>query len=225
MHRRDPDATPRPRWTEADFAVAARLKNATDAPEAPASLLRPVAWYGSRWTLLPLLFAPLLAAWAFIDFVYPPPVVRDAMVHEHREATLRGDFMPDKGPVYAAIGLGPDGSVPGLVQLVRPCDIDGKVAYHLTTFLEQGGGMVTILAFRKSLSGVHPGEHGSWMGRYWRFADTAPGRTVLLLADNARVLAETEHALSRNEGPLPSSLTPSGGGPGNGPALGALEGG
>ena len=122
-------------------------------------------------------------------------LVREALVHEHREATLRGDFQSDKRPMLEAMGLREGATLPGLMQLQRPCDIDGHTAYHVTTFFEKGGGMVTILAFEKSLPDVRLGEHGSWMGRYWRFADGMPGKTVLLLADNARVLKETERLL------------------------------
>ena len=137
----------------------------------------------------------LAGAWAFLAFLYPPELVREALVHEHREATLRGDFQPDKRPMLEAMGLRDGATLPGLMQLQRPCDIDGHSAYHVTTFFEKGGGMVTILAFEQALPDVRAGEHGSWMGRHWRFADGLPGRTVLLLADNARVLTETEHLL------------------------------
>ena len=140
-------------------------------------------------------FALVLGAWSFATFLYPPELVREALVHEHREATLRGDFQPDKGPMLAAMGLRKSSPLPGLMQLQRPCDIDGHVAYHVTTFFEQGGGMVTILAFEKPLPDMRPGEHGSWLGRHWRVAEGLPGKTVLLLADNARVLLTTERLL------------------------------
>lgn len=195
MERPSPSAPPGPAWTDADFDIAARLKSAAAAPDAPVALLRRVPWYGSRWMLLPLLATLLLGGWGFVDLVYPPPLVREAITHEYREATLRGDFQPDKAPMYAAIGMGRNGSVPGLIQLQRPCDIDGRPAYHLTTFIERGGGMVTILAFARPVPEARAGEQGSWLGRHWRFAEVSPGRTVLMLADNARVLVEAERAL------------------------------
>ena len=65
---------------------------------------------------------------------------------------------------------------------------------HVTTFLESGGGIVTILAFDQPLE-EPPAGQGQWLGRYWRFAEVAPGKTILLLADNVKVLAETERLL------------------------------
>lgn len=185
------------RWTRDDFEFAASLKSATGASEAPAALYRPIAWYRSPWMLSLAVLPLILGAWAFLGFVYPPPLVREALVHEHREATLRGDFQPDKRPMFDAMGVRAGAALPGLMQLQRPCDIDGRIAYHLTTFIEKGGGMVTILAFDKPVPGARPGQQGNWMGRHWRFADVAPDRTVLLLADNAPVLVETERFLKK----------------------------
>jgi hypothetical protein len=183
------------RWSAADFEHATSLKGATDVNAAPASLYRTVPWYRSSWAPA-LLLAPLaFGIWAFMSFVYPPAIVRDAFVHEYREATLRGDFQPDKRPMFAAMGLPPGARLPGLMQLQRPCEIGGRIAYHVTTFIEKGGGMVTILAFVQPVPEARAGEQGSWMGRYWRFAELPQGRTVLLLADNAGVLNETERFL------------------------------
>jgi hypothetical protein len=183
------------RWTHADFELAAALKDATDVPDAPASLYRRVPWRRSAAVLAGSLASLVVAAWAFAALIYPPELVREALVHEHREATLRGDFQPDKTPMLAAMGLRPGAVLPGLMQLQRPCDIDGHVAYHVTTFLEKGGGMVTILAFERPLPEALAGRQGSWMGRHWRFTRDIPGKTVLLLADNARALSETERLL------------------------------
>ncbi len=183
------------RWTHADFELAAALKDATEVPEAPASLYREVPWRQSAGVLAGTAASLAMGVWAFTTFFYPPELVRDALVHEHREATLRGDFQPDKRPMFAAMGLREGATLPGLMQLQRPCDIDGHVAYHVTTFLEKGGGMVTILAFEEPLPNVTAAKQGSWMGRHWRFAQGIPGKTILLLADNARALTETERML------------------------------
>jgi len=191
--RRNP--VPDVRWSQADFELAAALKEATEVGEAPSSLYRRVPWQRSTGLLAGALFAVLLGAWAFATLIYPPPLVREALVHEHREATLRGDFQPDKGPMLAAMGLRDSASLPGLMQLQRPCEIDGQLAYHVTTFFEHGGGMVTILAFEKPLGELRGGQHGSWLGRHWRVADGLPGKTVLLLADNPVVLTRTERIL------------------------------
>lgn len=185
------------RWTHADFELATALKDATDAPDAPVSLYREVPWRGSAAVLAGIVVSVATGIWAFATFLYPPELVREALVHEHREATLRGDFQPDKRPMLDAIGLQAGAALPGLMQLQRPCDIDGHTAYHVTTFLEKGGGMVTILAFEKPLANELAGRQGSWMGRHWRFASGLPGKTVLLLADNARALHETERLLRR----------------------------
>ncbi len=183
------------RWTHVDFALAAALKDAVDAPEAPASLYRPVPWRRPAAALAGIAVSAAIGTWAFFAFLYPPEIVREALVHEHREATLRGDFQPDKRPMLEALGMRRNATLPGLMQLQRPCEVDGRVAYHVTTFLEKGGGMVTILAFEEPLASALAGKQGNWMGRHWRFADGIPGKTVLLLADNARALAETERLL------------------------------
>lgn len=186
------------RWAHVDFKLASALKDATEpghAHEAARALYRAVPWRRSAALLGAGLLAITLGAWAFVAWVYPPELVRVAMIHEHREATLRGDFQPDKGAMLAAIGVPPGTTLPGLLQLQRPCDIDGRMAYHLTTFLEKGGGMVTILAFEHPVVDLPATGQGQWMGRYWRFAKGLKGRTVLLLADNPQVLAETERLL------------------------------
>lgn len=39
---------------------------------------------------------------------------------------------------------------------------------------------------------IAPTGQGDWFGCHWRFVEGAPAKTILLLADNAKVLAETE---------------------------------
>lgn len=191
--KNDHDLTPShaERWKRADFEVAAALKDATEVPEAPPSLYRRVPWRRSAAALGGAALSVVLGAWAFLHHVYPPELVREALVHEQREATLRGDFQPDKTPMLRALGLHDGAALPGLLQLQRPCEIDGRMAYHVTTFLEKGGGIVTILAFDQPLPNAPSGQ-GQWLGRHWRFAEVVPGRTILLLADNAKVLTEIE---------------------------------
>ena len=182
------------RWRRADFELAAALKDATEVPEVPPSLYRRVPWRRSAAVLGGAVLSVALGAWVFVGHVYPPELVREALVHEQRESTLRGDFQPNKTPMFRALGLRDGAALPGLLQLQRPCDIDGRMAYHVTTFLEKGGGIVTILAFDQPLPNPSTGQ-GQWMGRHWRFAEVVPGKTILLLADNAKVLAETERLL------------------------------
>lgn len=193
-YERDLTANLAERWKHADFELAAALKDATEVPEAPHSLYRRVPWRRSAVVFSGALLSVAFGAWAFMDRVYPPELVREALVHEQREATLRGDFQPNKTPMLRAMGLRDGATLPGLLQLQRPCDIDGRMAYHVTTFLEKGGGIVTILAFDRPLPNAPTGQ-GQWMGRHWRFAEVVPGKTILLLADNAKVLVETERLL------------------------------
>lgn len=190
----DLDFSPAQRWKRADFELAAALKDATEVPDAPACLYRRVPWRRSSAALGGAVLGLALGGWAFMDRVYPPELVREAMVHEQRESTLRGDFQPDKTPMLRALGLRDGAALPGLLQLQRPCDIDGRMAYHVTTFLEKGGGIVTILAFEQPIPNAPTGQ-GRWMGRHWRIAEVAPGKTILLLADNAKALEETERLL------------------------------
>jgi hypothetical protein len=184
-------ASHRDAWTSLDVLVAARLKDTIETPDPPPSLYRPVPWPRIAATLGAVMLGVGLTAGAFFAWIYPPALVRDAMVHEHREATLRGDFQQQKAPMYFALGLNEDAALPGLLQLQRPCDIGGRKAYHVTTFLEKGGGMVTILAFEEPVANA-PSGHGSWLGRHWRFVEGVPGKTILLLADNPEVLGATE---------------------------------
>lgn len=198
MNSRSRNGSPGERWTDDDFELAAALKDATAAPEAPPSLFRRVPWQRSLATLASALVVSAAGAWAVMAALMPPQLVREAMQHEHREATLRGDFQRDKQPMLQALGLHDGASLPGLLQLQRPCDIGGRVAYHLTTFIEKGGGMVTILAFEQPLADAPAGAQGRWMGRHWRFVEGVPGKTILLLADNPHVLPITEGLLRKS---------------------------
>ena len=143
-----------------------------------------------------LLLTVGLSTAAFFQWMYPPELVREAMIHEHREATLRGDFQKNKLPMLMAMGLRDGGSLPGLLQMQRPCEIAEKTAYHLTTFIEKGGAIVPVPAFAEPMPAAPTGE-GHWLGRHWRFAEGLPGKTVLLLADNAKVLSVTEDLLKK----------------------------
>ena len=192
-----PDPSPRQvPWTQFDFLVTASLKDATEAPEAPLSLYKTVPWRRTAATLAGIVLTVAFGLWVFAR-VYPPELVREAMVHEHREATLRGDFQKNKLSMLYAMGLSEGASLPGLLQLQRPCDIAGRRAYHVTTFIEKGGGMITILAFEQPVPDAPSGE-GQWLGRHWRFMEGVPGKTILLLADNAKVLVETERLLKKS---------------------------
>lgn len=185
-------------WTQADLDLACRLKDATDVCQPPPShLYKPVPWARLGCVLSSGVMSMVFAVWAFFTWIYPPELVREALVHEHRESTLRGDFQNDKQPMLMAMGLRSEAHLPGLLQLQRPCDISGKTAYHVTTFMETGGGIVTILAFAEPLPDAPSGQ-GQWMGRHWRFVRGTPGKTILMLADNAKVLNITEQLLKNS---------------------------
>ena len=188
-----------PEWTADDFAISAALKDAVDVPDAPAGLYKKPRYARAASALAGSALTLALGVWGFYTWIYPPELVREALIHEHREATLRGDFQKNKLPMLIAMGLKDGASLPGLLQLQRPCEIAGRTAYHLTTFIEKGGGIVTILAFADPVvlpySGSAPTGQGGWLGRHWRFVEGNPGKTILLLADNPKVLRETERLL------------------------------
>ena len=188
-----------PEWTADDFAMSAALKDAMDVPDAPAGLYKKPRYARAASALTGSVLTLVLGVWGFYAWIYPPELVREALIHEHREATLRGDFQKNKLPMLMAMGLKDGASLPGLLQLQRPCEIAGRTAYHLTTFIEKGGGIVTILAFAEPVvlpsSGSAPTGQGGWLGRHWRFVEGSPGKTILLLADNPKVLRETERLL------------------------------
>jgi len=191
-----------PQWTSVDFAISAALKDAMDVPSVPARLYRKPRYAAAVSALAGSALSMVLGIWGFYVWIYPPELVREALVHEHREATLRGDFQKNKLPMLMAMGLKDGASLPGLLQLQRPCEIAGKTAYHLTTFIEKGGGIVTILAFSEPVilasSGAAPTGQGGWLGRHWRYVEGSPGKTILLLADNPKVLRETERLLKQS---------------------------
>ena len=80
----------------------------------------------------------------------PPELIRGAIEHEHFERTLRGTFM-DGAPLLQHLELEKKPRVPRFPKLMRPCDIDGHLVYHLTTFLEKGS-IVTMFAFDQAVA-------------------------------------------------------------------------
>lgn len=114
----------------------------------------------------------------------PPALVRGAIEHEFHERTLRGTFM-DARPLLRQLGLDPAQSVPGYPQLMRPCDIDGRLVYHLTTFFEKGG-MVTVFAFDQPASLAE--GHGWWADVHWQVVRSRDGRPLVLVAQQRRAL-------------------------------------
>ena len=105
-----------------------------------------------------------------------PELVRGAIEHEYYERTLRGNFM-DPQQLLARIGLGGAKMLPGFPQLMRPCDIEGQLVYHLTTFFEKGG-MVTVFAFDQPVD-LEDGS-GWWNNVYWQVLRSRDGKPLVL---------------------------------------------
>lgn len=176
------------RNTEDEFDLCARaeLSLAYEPDEAPAELFRNTPWLSRRWVqaccVLALVAGTVLGG---VLAVRPPELVRGAIEHEYYERTLRGSFM-DASTLLSHLGLESSRPVPGYPQLMRPCDIDGKLAYHLTTFFEKGG-IVTVFAFDKPISLKE--EQGWWNDVYWQVVTSRDGRPLVLVSEKKKALA------------------------------------
>jgi len=122
----------------------------------------------------------------------PPALVRGAIEHEYYERTLRGSFM-DAAPLLQHLGLGEQHALPGYPQLMRPCDIEGHLTYHLTTFFDKGG-MVTVFAFDDAVT--LPQGSGWWGNVYWQVVASRDGRPLVLVAQKKKALAVAQVALA-----------------------------
>ena len=87
-----------------------------------------------------------------------------------------------------------DQKLPGYTQLMRPCEIDGSRAYHLTTFFEKGG-IVTVLAFEQPQQ-IADGQ-GWWANTYWQVVRSREGRPLVLIAEKKQALAVASRVLSQ----------------------------
>ena len=94
-----------------------------------------------------------------------------------------------------------DKKLPGYTQLMRPCDIDGLRAYHLTTFFEKGG-IVTVLAF--DLPQHIPDGQGWWANTYWQVVRSREGKPLILIAEKKQALSVASLALGQRKD-LPAS--------------------
>lgn len=101
----------------------------------------------------------------------PRQLVRDAIEHEYFERTLRGMSMEPQ-PLLQHLGLIHSKAVPDFPQLMRPCDIDGHLAYHLMTFFERGG-MVTVFAFDEPIAIKE--ISGWWVNVNWQVVTSRAG--------------------------------------------------
>jgi len=80
---------------------------------------------------------------------------------------------------------------------MRPCDIEGRLVYHLTTFFEKGG-MVTVFAF----DGPTPLKEASgwWDNRYWEVITSPDGKPLVLVAEQKKTLAVAKAQFARQPG-------------------------
>ncbi|MDR2299653.1 MAG: hypothetical protein LBE30_15080 [Comamonas sp.] len=184
----------RPEDTAFDLRARAELSLAFEPGEPPAHLLRSTPWYARR--SLQRMLAALLVGGSVTGAVFamrPPEMVRSAIEHEYYERTLRGNFMPE-AEIARHLDWPADRRLPGYTQLMRPCDIDGSRAYHLTTFFEKGG-IVTVLAFEQPQQ-IADGQ-GWWANTYWQVVRSREGRPLVLIAEKKQALAVASRVLSQ----------------------------
>lgn len=138
-------------------------------------------------------FLLICSATAGLLWIRPPELVREAIDHEYYERTLRGNFM-EAGPLLQHLGLAGSKTVPGYPQLMRPCDIDGHLVYHLTTFIERSG-MVTVFAFDAP---VQMKEDVGWWGNvYWQVVRSHEGKPLVLIAQKKTALVAAQAAFAK----------------------------
>ena len=180
--------------TEFDLLARAELSLAYEPGEAPSHLYRHTRWYQRRG--LQACCALLLVAGTITGGVLaarPEELVRGAIEHEYYERTLRGNFM--ETPVLLGhLGLDRP-TVPGYPQLMRPCDINGKLAYHLTTFFEKGG-IVTVFAFDQPVNLKE--DEGWWADVYWQvITSRKDGRPLILVSEKKRALGVAQRVFAK----------------------------
>lgn len=172
---------------EFDLRARAELALAYEPGQPPDSLFRkPTPWLARRSALRGM--AVLLLGGAGTSAVMamrPPQLVRGAIEHEYYERTLRGSFMEPRS-LLQHLGIAQSNAVPGYPQLMRICDIEGHVVYHLTTFFERGG-MVTVFAFDEPVK-LHE-DTGWWANVYWQVVNSRDGRPLVMVAEKKSALA------------------------------------
>ncbi len=181
-----------------DLRARAELALAFDPGEPPAHLLRHTSWLARRAVQRSLAALLLMVTGsAAVLAMRPPELVRSAIEHEYYERTLRGSFM-EATPLLQHLGLAPGQPLPGFVQLARPCDIDGHLAYHLTTFFDKGG-MVTVFAFDAPVQLLQ--GSGWWGNVHWQVVTARTGQPLVLVAQKKQALAVAERALAQPVAP------------------------
>lgn len=194
-----------------DLRARAELSLAYEPGEAPTHLFRHTPWLARRGVQAGLALCLLLSsALGSVLALRPPELVRGAIEHEYYERTLRGNFM-SAPTLLAHLGLESARAVPGYPQLMRPCDIEGHLAYHLTTFFEKGG-IVTVFAFDKPIS-LKEGS-GWWNDVYWQVVTSRKdGRPLIMVSEKKRALGVAQAVFAQPPGgatPFPPSPTTTG---------------
>ena len=188
-----------------DLRARAEMALAFDPGQPPAYLFRHTPLLARRGFQRGL--AALLLAATGVGAVFamrPPALIRDAIEHEYYERTLRGSFMQGR-ELLAHLGLSPQQQVPGFAQLMRPCEIDGRLAYHLTTFIEKGG-MVTVFAFDQPVA--LKASSGWWNDMYWQVIDSRQGRPLVLVAQKKNALIVANKHLGQPVGQVVNTRSP-----------------
>ncbi len=186
-----------PSDSEFDLRARAELALAYEPGQPPAHLLRhtPLLRRGAVQRAIGALLLLGIGAGGVLA-LRPPVLVREAIEHEYYERTLRGRFMEARS-LLQHLGLGDQQRVPGYPQLMRPCDIDGHTAYHLTTFFDKGG-MVTVLAFDAPVD-LQEGS-GWWDNMYWQVVTSRAGKPLVLVAQKKKALTMAQATLAKPSG-------------------------
>lgn len=200
--------TTEPEDSAFDLRARAELSLAFEAVDAPVHLYRTPQPLMARRSFQRVVLGLLLAGsgTGTVLAMRPPELVRGAIEHEYFERTLRGTFM-DSAPLLQHLGLGGKQAVPGFPQLMRPCDIDGHLVYHLTTFFEKGG-MVTVFAFDQAVA-LKQGS-GWWGSVHWQVITSRDGKPLVLVAQKKQALAvaQSQFGPATDMSPPNSTTTP-----------------
>ncbi len=180
-----------------DLRARAEMALAFDPGQPPAHLFKNTPFLSRRGFqrgLAALLFTGSGAS--AVLAMRPPELVRGAIEHEYYERTLRGNFMEGR-KLLEQLGLEHTKAIPGYPQLMRPCDIEGHLVYHLTTFFEKGG-MVTVFAFDQP---VALREASGWWGNvYWQVMTSRDGKPLVLVAQKKKALVVAQAAFGKPTG-------------------------
>ena len=180
-----------------DLRARAELALAFDPGHAPAHLFKNTPLLSRRGFQRGLAAFVLTGGGASAVFAMrPPELVRGAIEHEYYERTLRGNFMEGR-KILEQLGLGSKAVLPGFPQLLRPCDIDGHLVYHLTTFFEKGG-MVTVFAFDQPVT--LKDANGWWGNVYWQVVTSRDNKPLVMVAQKKKALAVAQSTLGAASG-------------------------